>query len=570
MAIIRLNYEYLERLTGTDRNTIIERLPMIGSDVERILDDHVDMEFFPSRVDLYSTEGVARAMRGFLGIEEGLPEYPVAPPTIAFSVDPGLAEIRPFLGSAVIRNVRLDEAGIESLMGLQEALHWALGRGRRKVAIGVHDMDAVRPPFRYLASPRDRRFVPLDFTDSLSMEEILADHPKGRDYAHLVEEFDHFPLIVDADDQVLSFPPIINGELTRVTTETKTILLDCTGTDERAVRMAANIICTALAETGATIENVLIDGAPYLDLNPAERIVSVDACRRLVGIDIDAEEMAALLRKMRFGAEPVAKGKLEVLAECYRAGAQHRRPDSLSDEQVRVLVPAYRADIMHDWDIFEDVAIAYGFENIEATLPRTFTTGREHPISALERTVRTIFTGLGYLEVLPFTLTSGKVLYERMGREPSPDVLPVAKPITEDQSVVRTHILPLLMETLEINRHRELPQRIFAAGDVIRGETTMQTVAAVSIHAAADFSEAYATMDALCRELGLSPEFAESADPAFIDGRRGDVIVNGKRVGVFGEIYPEVLAAFSLEHPVAALELDLTAVPGYPVRPDTP
>jgi len=546
MAIIRLNYEYLERLTGTDRQIVIDRLPMIGSDIERTLEDHVDVEFFPSRVDLYSTEGVARAMRGFLGIEEGLPDYPVTPSGIAFSVHPALAEIRPYLAAAVIRNVRLDEAGIESLMGLQESLHWALGRGRRKVAIGVHDMDAVKPPFRYLASPRDRRFVPLDFTEDLSMEEILADHPKGRDYARLVEEFDRFPLIVDAEDRVLSFPPIINGELTRVTTETKNILLDCTGTDERAVRMAANIICTALAEAGAAIESVLIDGVACPDLSPAERIVGPADCARLLGLDLNAAAMAALLRKMRFGAEP------------------------LPDGRVRVLVPPYRADIMHDWDLFEDIAIAYGYDRFDAALPRTFTTGREHPISALERMVRAIFTGLGHLEVLPFTLTSEKLLYGRMGREPSPDVLPVAKPITEDQSVLRTHILPLLMETLEINRHRELPQRIFATGDVIRGETTMQTVAAVSIHAAADFSEAYATMDALCRECGLRAEFAESADPAFIDGRRGDVVVNGKIVGVFGEIHPEVLAAFSLEHPVAALELDLTAVPGYPGRQDTP
>lgn len=546
MAIISLNYAYLERLTGTDRKTILERLPMIGSDIERTFDDHVDVEFFPDRVDLYSTEGVARAMRGFLGIEEGLPEYPVTPSGISFTVDPALRQIRPYLGSAVIRNVHLDEAGIESLMGLQESLHWAIGRGRRKVAIGVHDLDTVRPPFRYLASPRDRRFVPLDFQDELSMEEILEQHPKGRDYAHLVDAFDRFPLIVDADDNVLSFPPIINGELTKVTTETRNILLDCTGTDPKSVRMAAHIICTALAEAGATIESVDIDGTPYPDLSPVERIVSVDACCRLIGIDINGEEMAALLRKMRFGAEP------------------------LPDGTVRVLVPPYRADIMHDWDIFEDVAVAYGFDNIDAALPQTFTTGKEHPIAVVERQVRSILAGLGYLEVMPFTLSSERVLYEQMRREVSPDLLRVSKPISEDQSVVRTDILPLLMEILEINCHRELPQRLFATGDIIRGVKTMQSVAAVSIHPGADFSEAYATMDALCRECGLSPEFVESADPAFIEGRRGDVLVDGKKVGVFGEVHPEVLVAFSLEHPVAALELDLRAVPGYPARPGTP
>lgn len=163
MAIITLPYRYLERLTGTDRQTIIDRVPMIGADIERIEEDHVDVEFFPDRPDLYSPEGVARAMRGFLGIEEGLPVYTVHPSGITFSVDPGLAGIRPHLASAVIRNVDLDEEAIESLMSLQEALHWAVGRGRAKVAIGVHDLDMVTPPFRYIASPRSRSFVPLDF-----------------------------------------------------------------------------------------------------------------------------------------------------------------------------------------------------------------------------------------------------------------------------------------------------------------------------------------------------------------------------------------------------------------------
>jgi phenylalanyl-tRNA synthetase beta chain len=66
------------------------------------------------------------------------------------------------------------------------------------------------------------------------------------------------------------------------------------------------------------------------------------------------------------------------------------------------------------------------------------------------------------------------------------------------------------------------------------------------------------------RELGISYTVEESKDDAFIDGRRADIIVNGKNVGVFGEIHPAVLTAFELEHPVAAFELDIRAVPGYP------
>jgi phenylalanyl-tRNA synthetase beta chain len=546
MAIITLPYRYMERLTGTDRQTIIDRVPMIGADIERIEEDHVDVEFFPDRPDLYSAEGVARAMRGFLGIEEGLPVYTVRPSGITFSVDQGLADIRPCLASAVIRNVDLDEEAIESLMSLQEALHWAVGRGRGKVAIGVHDLDAVTPPFRYIASPRDRSFVPLDFEREMTLEEILTDHPKGRDYAHLVEGFSRFPLIVDAGDRVLSFPPIINGELTRVTTATRNILLDCTGTDKKAVMTAVNIICTALAEAGATIEMVTVDGQEMPTLAPAERVVSVEECASLLGLPLSVQDMTRLLGRMRFGAEPDG------------------------DSRVRVLVPCYRSDILHDWDIFEDVAIAYGIENFDAALPATSTVAEEHPITAIARAVRSVMVGLGYLEMMPFTLTNERVLYENMQREPSPGTLRLLHPISEEQTVVRTDLLGLLLEMLLANKHRELPQRLFAVGDVVEACVTYQKVAAVSIHPAADFSEAYAAADVLCRELSLPYTVVESADPAFLDGRRGDVIVGGRRVGVFGEIHPAVLNAFDLEHPVAALALDLTAVPGYPVPPGTP
>jgi phenylalanyl-tRNA synthetase beta chain len=535
MPVITLPYRYLERLVGLPREAIVERMPMFGSDIERRCDDHVDVEFFANRPDLFSTEGAARALRGFLGIEEGPVRYETSPSGIAFSVDPGLVDIRPHLGSAVVRGLSLDEEAIVSLMGLQEALHWAVGRGRRKVAIGLHDLARVRPPFRYLAAPRDQRFVPLDFEEAVSMEEMLERHPKGRAFAHLVAEAPRFPLIVDADDQVLSFPPIINGELTRVSTETTDVLLDCTGTDRRAVETATTILCTALAEAGGRLETVEIDGVAAPSLASSFREVSVGECSRLLGLDLDAPTMAGLLRRMRFGAE------------------------SIGDDRVRVEVPCYRADIMHDWDVFEDVAIAYGYERFKAVPSETATIAEELPSSRLKRDVREALCGLGYLETMPFVLTSDDVLFIRMRREPAPDVLRLLHPISEEQSVARTSLLPLLMELLEYNRFRELPQRLFAVGETLRGYRTGIGTATVSCHGSADFSEAYAVADALCRELGLAYTAVESDDPAFIEGRRGALVVHGATVGVFGEVHPEVLGAFGLDHPVAAVELDLSA-----------
>jgi len=541
MAVITLPYKYLERLTRTDKKTILDKVALIGSDVERIEEDHADVEFFPDRPDLFSPEGVARAMRGYLGIETGLSSYPVKPSGIKFTVDPALATIRPVLGAAVIRGVSFDDESIQSIMSLQESLHWAVGRGRSKVAIGIHDMDTVRPPFHYIASRPSRGFIPLDFTEKMTMTEILEKHPKGRDYAKIVKDFPLYPLIVDDDDHVLSFPPIINGERTRVTIDTKNILLDTTGTDKRAVSVAVNIICTAMAEAGATIESVEIGGVQTPTLAPVERMVSVQECSRLLGIELTAVSMAELLRKMRFGAEP--------------AGA----------DTVKVQVPCYRADIMHDWDLFEDVAIAYGYDRLESQPPKTFTVGKPHPVQVNAALAREAFCGLGYLEVMPFTLTNEDVLYGKMQRDEKKGVLHVMHPISIENTVVRTELLPLLLEFLTLNRHRELPQRLFTVGDVVDSCLTYQQAAGVSTHPDADFSEAYASADAMLHELSIDYSVKESADAAFIEGRRGDIISGGKKIGVFGEIHPAVLNAFELEHSVAAFEFDLRAVPGYPV-----
>jgi len=540
MAVITLPYKYLERLTRTDKKTILDKIALIGSDVERTEEDHADVEFFPDRPDLFSPEGVARAMRGYLGIETGLPLYPVKPSGIQFTVDPHLADIRPVLGAAVIRGVKFDDESIQSIMSLQESLHWAVGRGRSKVAIGIHDLDTVRPPFHYIASPKSRAFVPLDYTESMTMDEILEKHPKGRDYAKIVRDFPLFPLIVDNDDNVLSFPPIINGERTRVTIDTKNILLDTTGTDKRAVGVAVNIICTAMAEAGAKIESVRIGGVQTPTLAPSDRTVSVKECSRLIGVGLTAPQMAELLQKMRFGAEP--------------AGA----------DKVKVQVPCYRADIMHDWDLFEDVAIAYGYDRIIAAPPATYTVGKPHPVQVNAALAREAFCGLGYLEVMPFTLTNEDVLFKNMQRQEKKGVLHVMHPISIENTVVRTELLPLLLEFLALNRHRELPQRLFTVGDVVLDCRTHQQAAGVSTHPDADFSEAYASADAVLHELSIEYTVKESADPAFIDGRRGDIVMGGKTVGVFGEIHPAVLNAFELEHSVAAFELDLRAVPGYP------
>ena len=538
MPVVRLYYEDMERLIGASRETIMSRLAMMGADIgKRAEKDHVDVEFFPDRPDLYSAEGVARAMQGFLGIKTGLVEYAVEKGPVVLKVEESVKSVRPLIGCAIVRGLEFTSEAIESLMGLQEDLHWGLGRNRRKVAIGVHDISRVTPPFRYFGADPSRKFVPLDFTEEMTMQEMLHKHPKGKDYGHILEGCERYPLIVDSRDQVLSFPPIINGDLTSVTEKTRDLFIDVTGTDPMVYK-ALNIVVTSLAERGGRVESVLVKRSEgdFLspNLEPSLWEVHADEANRLIGFNLTGTELAECLQRMRFGAQ------------------------ALGGDLVRVSAPAYRADIMHSWDIFEDAAKAFGYERLKAELPRTVTVGRPHPAEVRKAEIREVMSGLGYLETMPFTLTNEKVHFEWMRRSADTAVARathVLHPISELHTILRTSLLSCLLEILALNQHHPLPQRIFAVGDVVVDKKTRMHLAAASIHNGASFSEIRSIIDAVLGELDISAEIIPSQDGALLPGRGADLVLEGQRIGCFGELHPLVLRAFGLEQPIVALEL---------------
>jgi len=426
-------------------------------------------------------------------------------------------------------------------MEVQEDLHWTIGRNRRRMAIGVHDLSKIKFPLTYKAVDKNFSFVPLDFDREMTVEEILNEHPKGKKFAFILEGKNVYPMIVDADGEAISFPPIINAEKTRVTEKTTDLFIDVTGFDEY-VDKALNILATMLADRGGVIESVEViypDKAFVSpDLSPRKMDVSKEEIYGLLGFKPSDEEIRVALERMRFGVEKI------------------------DDKIVSVLVPPYRADIMHEWDVIEDIAIGYRYDRIEPEYPKTMGIGKSHPWNDLREVVKEIMIGLGFLEVITFTLTNERVQYDWMKRraERWKDYVPLMKPLTEDHTIVRTDLLPKLLEVLAVNKHHPMPQRIFEVGDVVVGMKNRLRLACCITHSRANFAEIRGVVQAVMRELNLDWDVEESGDQAFIEGRRADVIVGGKKVGVFGEIHPEVLEKFDITNPVAGFELDLTEI----------
>jgi phenylalanyl-tRNA synthetase beta chain len=542
MPVVTFSYDDLISLIGKEVSleTLMDRVPQLGADVHSYDEGTREMsiEFFPDRPDLYSVEGAARALRTFLGYESGLTRYQVEDSDVVLNLDESIKEVRPYMVAGVVEDITITDAFIRSLMEMQEKLHLTMGRKRSKVSIGIHDMDRVTPPFTYKAvEPGSVSFVPLGKTESMDLREILQRHEKGVDYAYILDGKERYPLLVDSRGEVLSFPPIINGVLTTVTEETKNVFLDVTGTDLSAISGALNIVATSMAERGGRIKRVKLQGTQQgmtPDLEPREWMLDVAATNALLGMELDAEGMAKALAKMGFEAAPAG-------------------------EQVRVLAPAWRLDLIHPVDLMEDVAKGHGYENFGKSLPTQQTFGSELLVNKAADVARQLMVGYGYMEATTLTLSSVKDQFEKM-RLPQGEVVEVLNPISEDHTCLRVSLLPSLMLVLRRNKHRDLPQRLFEVGDVMKGIKRRRNLAGVSISARASFTEVKSLVESIMRDLSVRCVIQPSSTGTYLEGRGADVMVNGACIGSFGEIHPQVIVDFELGYPIAAFELDLEAM----------
>ncbi len=517
----------------------------LGLDVEEIGEDYFRAEYNPNRPDLSSPVGVARAAKGLLGILVGAPRYELRPARTYIEVDPRLRDVRPYVAAAIVRGLKLGVEEFEELIAMQEDLHWILGRDRTKVAIGLHDYSAVKPPFRYIAARGDEyKFIPLGGYSPMTLDEILEKHEKGVRYAHILRGKPFYPLIVDSLNRVLSFPPIINSRLTELSGKTTGVFIDVTGTDFNAVIHAINILTTAMADMGGVVERVKVKYQDRVISTPIYKQrkwrIRRSSASETLGLELRSIDIVRALRRM--GHDARARG-----------------------EVIEVTPPPYRPDIMHEVDLIEDVAMGIGYSNLEPTQPQVLTYGSLQPDTILEDLVREIMVGLGFTEVMNFTLTNVENEYVKMCIHPHQHIK-LKNPVSQEYSILRTWVLPSLMKTLALNVKTLYPQRIFEIGDVVYPDPSKPEkairrlrLAAASSHSEASYSEMKSIIEEVLKNLGVDGcDLTPLDSMPFIEGRAAQLMWGGNALGFFGEIHPEVLTNWKLSMPTAAMELDLS------------
>lgn len=530
MVVIKENRMALSGLYGDD---FIKRLDdfsgIIGYTLE-LEDQEVKVEFNPDRPDLFSFTSLNHAMEIYSGQKTWKP-LKFSRKEIDFNIDHNVRKLRPYTIGFTCKGSKIGEH-FRDLIDYQERIHASVGKDRSKVSIGIHDIKDLKTPLRYSAYRSDEiTFRTYDGEVEGTAREILNFHPKGKEYAHLLPSYEEVPIIEDSSHRVLSMPPVINGDTTAVSKESSSFFIDITGTDPKALRDSFYLLAyyfsdlgyeIALSEFGDISSQELFDGRKIM--------IDLLFISQLIGTEVSEEKVEHILKLMGYGCNS-------------HNGA------------ITVLVPGNRPDVMGPSDIVEDIAKGYGYHNITPVKPQLNLIGEEVEQKVYQNMIREIMIGLGHQEIMSYVVTSNR-FYRNLDYRGG---VKVENPKSLDFSTVRDRLVPGVLEFLRINRRRNLPQNVFEVGEVIVDSVQHTSVCILKSNSKSSYSEIKQSLQALMTRLGLSNVVIEPAElSTLIEGRSGNVVINGKKVGIIGEVHPETIEYFELKNPVSYAELNLS------------
>lgn len=542
MPVVEFPIEDINRIfSDYDLEYILNMLPFIGLDLEHQDDKNIRLEYSPNRPDFSTFYGISRALMGLLGKEVGIPKFEVHENNKnLINVGPSVSEVRPFIVGIVAKDHKLNNKTIKQIVSMQEDLHNGLGRKRSKASIGFHNLDNINFPLEY-TTMANLSFIPLDHSSELTLTEILSNTEQGKKFGKLLKG-SRYPVLRDSKGNVISLPPIINSESTRISNGVNNLFVEVTGVDKKAVYNVMDNIVATLADIGFKLETVIRQQGNSRDtfsanLNTTLLNIKTDYINKSLGLTLSIEDLIDCLRKSRLDATP---------------------NDSNS---INCMIPSYRIDIFGPIDIVEEVAIGYGLYNLEPSLPKSRLFGNKSKQNYFLDKIRQALIGMGLIENINFILSNKDIHFKKMNLK-EPNFFTVNNSKSDEHDILRMSLLPSLLYSLSKNIHEEYPQKLFEIGSIFGREQVKfekWSLSCVSAFNGVTFSEIRAILQSLM-EVCFNAKFEtkQSENSSFVKGRSADIIYNGIVIGQIGEISPLLIDSFKIKMPVAAFELDLT------------
>ncbi len=551
MPTVTFSKKELEKLMGKKLPLaeLKDRISMLGTDLEEIQGDEIKVEIFPNRPDLLSEQGFARALASFLGIKgkTGIKKYKVTTSKNKLIVK-NTPQEWPFAIAFIAKNLKLDSEKVRDLIQLQEKIGVTMLRNRKKGGIGLYPLEKITFPVTFEGkNPKDIKFQPLEHNKILSANQILEQHKKGKEYGHLMKDWKKYTIFTDAKATIMSMPPIINSHIVgKIDKSTKNLFVECTGNDMTTITKAINIFASSLADMGANIESIEVTGNKGFknqvipDLTPTTMKLDLERINKLLGLTLTNNQAKNLLERMGFGVN-----------------------------KNTVQIPAYRNDILHPVDLAEDIAIAYGYENFEAIIPKVATIAQRDPLSKFTEKIKQRLIGTRLLEVKNYHLIKLEETTDNMNKAQTA-AIQLANSLG-DHNTLRPDLISSLLKTYSINTHHEYPQNIFETGRTFQADKNHKNsdtniiesehLAVGICHETADFTQIRQIIDLLAQEIDVKISIKEAQHNIFIPGRSANINLKIKNktisIGIIGEIHPQILDNWNIKTPIVALEINL-------------
>ncbi|MGC8547846.1 MAG: phenylalanine--tRNA ligase subunit beta [Candidatus Micrarchaeia archaeon] len=534
------NKKYLEKLLGAkvSESRLEKEIDKLGMSIERQDKESIEVEFQANRPDLISTIGLARALRYSMGRKRSFKYITKGDSGIQVNVGEEVEKLRPYIAAMLVKKANFTDESLLDLINFTDKLADTYGRHRKKLAIGLHDMQNVQQPI-YYSMYANEEFEPLG-GHTQKYSEVLESTEKGKAYAELCTQNGKYCVLKDSKGP-MALIPVINSERTKISKSTKELFVDITGTNKYVVEKTANLVAANFIDMGFDVYRVSIAKKGAKSMKTPDM--------RTMTITLPLE-----MFKKEIGSFNLAFNNVISLANSMGHEA------ALVGRNIRFTVPTYRLDIINDQDIIEDIAVAYGYDYIKPFPVISFGEGSLDEQEQKNEELRSIMTGLGFFELLSSYLTNEETNFTKMKQE-AINYVKIKNAKASTITMLRTWLLPSLLNSLSKSQHDRLPHKLFEldmAFSVNAGEPIeSQHLACVISDSSVDLNDLKAVLETIAEALNASLELKQSENKAFINGRCGEILLNKKSAGFIGEIHPEVLANFGIEEPTIAMEIEL-------------